>query len=274
MATTNYTDDSTVIYSAWLDDVDREAYQYLTSVAGTNTITATGPAGQTAYAAGHAFRFIPANTNTGATTINITPSGGTALGARNIFFNGLACAGSELRANRPCIIIDDGTRFNLIGPESEIPRTAAYQWTDFDPSDVAGAQTNAPATAAATVVAPAYATMANSSGTVTWTFVKAGNYLVTFSMQNEAGASATSLLLRLRTLGGTATRHITLTDAALTNIAAANATGSVSGGISFMVVATVNQTLTILPSVIVTSGGVTTNFTTSAMATVTYVGTV
>ena len=116
MASTDFTDNSTVILAAWLDDVDVATYSSLSSVAGTNTITATGPVPMSAYASGQMFRFIPANDNTGATTINITPSGGSALGAKNIFFNGAACAGGEIQANMPCLIIYDGTQFNLIGP--------------------------------------------------------------------------------------------------------------------------------------------------------------
>lgn len=116
MTTTNFTNGSTLTDAAWFDDVDAVAYSYLTSVAGTNTITATGPAGMTAYAAGQRFWFIPANTVSGASTINITPSGSSALGAKNIFCGGAACVGGEVRQNIPCVIQYDGTQFNLIGP--------------------------------------------------------------------------------------------------------------------------------------------------------------
>ena len=87
----------------------------LTGVAGTNTITATGPANYAYAAARTPLYFVPAATNTGATTINVTPSGGAALGARNIFFNGVACVGGELRINVPTALIDDGTRFQIVG---------------------------------------------------------------------------------------------------------------------------------------------------------------
>lgn len=97
--------------SAWAQDVDNVTYQFLSGVAGTNTITATGPAGLGAYAAGLKFRFIPAATNTGATTINIT--GTAALGARNIFLGGVALSGGELTALLPVEITDDGTQFNI-----------------------------------------------------------------------------------------------------------------------------------------------------------------
>lgn len=113
MASTDFTDLVTVVPAAWLDDVDKVAYAGLTSVAGTNTITATGPVGMAAYSTRDRFYFIPANTNTAATTINIT--GTTALGAKNIFCGGVACVGGEIRQNIPCLIVYDGTQFNLIG---------------------------------------------------------------------------------------------------------------------------------------------------------------
>lgn len=100
--------------AGWAQDVDNVVYQFLSGVAGTNTITATGPVGLGAYAAGRKFRFIPAATNTGPTTINIT--GTAALGARSIFVGGAALLGGELRIGVPCEIIDDGTQFQLAAP--------------------------------------------------------------------------------------------------------------------------------------------------------------
>lgn len=111
MASTVFVNSVTLTAASWFQDVDNVAYQYLSGVAGTNTITATGPAGLGAYAAGLKFRFIPAATNTGATTINIT--GTAALGARNIFSGGIALSGGELRAGIPVEITDDGTQFSI-----------------------------------------------------------------------------------------------------------------------------------------------------------------
>lgn len=85
--------------------------QTLGTIAGTNTITAVGAPAPTAYALGQAFYFVPLNTNTGATTINIG-----ALGAKNIFASGAAMTGGELVANTPALIFYDGTQFQLIGP--------------------------------------------------------------------------------------------------------------------------------------------------------------
>lgn len=86
-------------------------YAYLSSVSGTNTITATAALSMSAYATGQVFAFVPAVTNTGATTINLN-----SIGAKNVFFQGAACAGGELTANVPVIIFYDGTQFNIVGP--------------------------------------------------------------------------------------------------------------------------------------------------------------
>jgi hypothetical protein len=95
----------------------------LTSVAGTNTITATLATsgsvtfGPTALSTGMKFILVPANTNTGATTLNITsPNGGSALGAKNVFCAGSACIGGELKQSQPALVEYDGTQFNIIGP--------------------------------------------------------------------------------------------------------------------------------------------------------------
>lgn len=95
--------------------------EYLTSVSGTDTITASGAV--SAYAAGQRFTFIPAATNTGATTININ-----SIGAKNIYAFGAACVGGELVSGVPAEIVYDGTRFQIIGAFS--PRLN-FQHTAF-----------------------------------------------------------------------------------------------------------------------------------------------
>lgn len=84
---------------------------YLTATAGTNTITATAPLSMSAYATGQSFRFVPANTNTGATTLNIN-----SIGAKNVYLNNVACSGGELLQNVPVEVMYDGTQFQIIGP--------------------------------------------------------------------------------------------------------------------------------------------------------------
>lgn len=111
MAQTLYTDLVTLVSASWLNDVDAGTYNKLSAVAGTNTITATGPTTVTVYAANQWFIFTPAATNTGATTLNIS-----AIGAKSVFKSGTACVGGELRISVPVIVQYDGTQFNIIGP--------------------------------------------------------------------------------------------------------------------------------------------------------------
>lgn len=121
MSSQAFVNGSTLSDAGWANDVDTFVYSRLTSVSGTNTVVGTGPVSMTVYATGQRFTFIPAATNTGATTLNITPSGGSALGAKNIYWNGAACVGGEIRIGVPCEIFYDGTQFNLIAqPTSRV----------------------------------------------------------------------------------------------------------------------------------------------------------
>lgn len=100
------------------DQVQNSSPTYLTSPAGTDTITATAPNSLAAYAAGQVFRFIPANTNTGAATININ-----SIGAKAITKNGAtALAAGDLVATKFAEIVYDGTQFQLANPsQAQIP---------------------------------------------------------------------------------------------------------------------------------------------------------
>lgn len=93
----------------------------LTGAAGTaNAQTANGPSSEGVIAANQLFEFTPAITNTGAVTLTITPSGGAALAARSIFYDGAACAGGELVLGVPTLLLDDGTRLNIVGYSRKI----------------------------------------------------------------------------------------------------------------------------------------------------------
>lgn len=83
---------------------------YLTSVSGTNTITAS-LTGLAAYTAGQSFRFVAAGANTGAVTININ-----SLGAKNITKNGTASLVSgDITSGAVYIVTYDGTQFQISG---------------------------------------------------------------------------------------------------------------------------------------------------------------
>jgi hypothetical protein len=80
--------------------------------------TCTGPAGLTYYA-GLVLAFRPDVSNTGTPTINITPAGGTALGAKTVVRkSGNVPQAGELAANRAYLITYNGSAFEL--PESDV----------------------------------------------------------------------------------------------------------------------------------------------------------
>lgn len=90
--------------------VQDSSLQWLTSVAGTNTITASVTPSPTAYTAGQTFRFVSAGANTGATTLNIN-----GLGAKSITKNGTAAlAAGDIGASTVIEVTYDGTQFQLM----------------------------------------------------------------------------------------------------------------------------------------------------------------
>lgn len=95
--------------AANISNVQGGTFSALGTVAGTNTITAAASPAILAYATGQLFRFVPANTNTGATTLNIN-----SVAAKNIFWNNAACVGGELQQNVPVEVYYDGTQFQLV----------------------------------------------------------------------------------------------------------------------------------------------------------------
>ena len=94
------------------DQVANSKLQYLTSVSGTDTITAYAPITPAAYAAGQSFRFISAGANT-TTSVTLNVSG---LGAIAVKKNGTtALAVGDIPAAMMVEVIFDGTNFQLYG---------------------------------------------------------------------------------------------------------------------------------------------------------------
>lgn len=88
---------------------DPTVFNNLITVAGTNALIGSSTPPYTAYVAGMTLSFIPANTNTGAVTIDVD-----GLGAKNVFVgNASALAAGDLVAGRFAYIEYDGTRFQL-----------------------------------------------------------------------------------------------------------------------------------------------------------------
>lgn len=82
----------------------------LSSVAGTNSITATASPTLTAYATGSIYSFIALNTNTGAATLSID-----GLTATSITKNGsVAISAGDVQAGKMMLVEYDGTTFQLV----------------------------------------------------------------------------------------------------------------------------------------------------------------
>ena len=101
-------------------------FTYLTSVSGTDTITAVAAISMTAYAAGQTFRFIAAgaNTTTGV-TININ-----GIGAKSITKNGTtALAIGDIVSGSIVEVTYDGTEFQISSQVSSSLLGLANTWT-------------------------------------------------------------------------------------------------------------------------------------------------
>ena len=85
--------------------------EWLTAVAGTNTVTGKTATSYSALASGFLVRFVPANTNSGATTLNVN-----GIGAKAVTKNGsTALAGGELLVSKAYLLMYDGTRWQIVG---------------------------------------------------------------------------------------------------------------------------------------------------------------
>ena len=96
-------------YAAY-GQVQDSGSQYLTGVAGADTITAS-VTGLAAYATGQTFRFVSAGANTGAVTLNIN-----ALGAKAVTKTGTtALAAGDIPSGAVVEVVYDGTQFQMLG---------------------------------------------------------------------------------------------------------------------------------------------------------------
>lgn len=109
---------------AALGQVQDGAGTYLTSVSGTNTITAA-VTGLAAYAAGQVFRFIAAGANTGAVTLNIN-----ALGAKAITKQGTtALVSGDIVSGSTVEVVYDGTQFQIVNQVATVASQTAATLT-------------------------------------------------------------------------------------------------------------------------------------------------
>lgn len=104
-----------------MGQVQDNVAQYLTTVAGTDVITAIAGYVMTAYVTGQRFSFVAAGTNTGATTININ-----SIGAKSITKKGsTALVAGDIVSGTAYEVVYDGTQFQLINPSSSTTTATA-----------------------------------------------------------------------------------------------------------------------------------------------------
>jgi len=97
-------------------------FNYLTSVSGSNVITATANLGMSAYVAGQSFSFLSASANTGATTLNIN-----AIGAKAITKDGtITLTANDIPTGSIVNVVYDGTQFQLVNTPNVVGPKTSY----------------------------------------------------------------------------------------------------------------------------------------------------
>lgn len=114
--TTNVGNATLRTHYASAGQIQDSTFQYLTSISGTDVITATAALGMSAYATGQVFRFIAAGANTGAATLNIN-----AIGAKAITKHGASALGAgDIVSGSIVEVVYDGTEFQISSASSSI----------------------------------------------------------------------------------------------------------------------------------------------------------
>jgi hypothetical protein len=100
------------------------AFTFLTSPAGTNTMTAIASLGMSAYVTGQRFFFVAPTTNTGACTLNIN-----AIGIKSITKLGTtALVAGDVISGAIIQVVYDGTEFQLLNPPA-LPSGVITMWS-------------------------------------------------------------------------------------------------------------------------------------------------
>jgi hypothetical protein len=206
------------------------------------------------------------NLANGVTGTLPTTNGGTGL--TSFTANGVVYASSTSALTTSSNLTWNGSILGVTGAVNySTTHLAGYIWTGWNPTNITGTVTNAPATG--TADDSDYVTMSNSSGTLTITFDVAGKYLICVQ-SNTSHANAYSFDRLTTNFGGTATRR-TNRDAAQNSGDPTNDT-NFSITTSFYVSATATQTLTILPQYELTGSGTTAQHSAYCSATILYCG--
>lgn len=111
-------------------DIQRSRYLLATGVSGTNTITANLTPAPSSYETGMVVQFVVANTNTGATTLNLN-----SLGAKTVQKQGAALTGGEFVAGQSVQLFYDGTNFQALSSNVGVGTVAAPSYSFGSDSD-------------------------------------------------------------------------------------------------------------------------------------------
>lgn len=101
------------------DQALNSSLQWLTSVSGTNAITASASITPAAYAAGQTYRFVSAGANTGAVTLNVSGLGNVAVTKNGT----TALVSGDIPANSIIEVTYDGAQFQLTSAIYAIARS-------------------------------------------------------------------------------------------------------------------------------------------------------
>lgn len=212
------------------DQVQNSAPQWLTSVSGTDTITASATVAPSAYAAGQTFRFVPAGANTtAAVTLNVN-----SLGAKNVYWGASALPAGAIGASTVVEVTYDGTQFQVTGMQAV--GTSAGNLVRLDSSGKLPAVDGSQLTGiGATQIQPISASVGSNALTIS--------------------ASALSLDFRSTTLGSGTVSHVSGTPSNLV-ISSGSTLGTVNAVQSRIAVLALNNSGTIELAAVNVAGGV------------------
>ena len=196
--------------SANLSQVQSTVTKLLTSVSGTDTITAVGAPVVAAYAAGQMFYFVATGDNTGAVTLNID-----SLGAKAVTRDGsVALAAGDIKSGEVVVVVYDGTRFQVVSQLNSAGNATFANVSITSALNVGGVATFSAGTAAA----PSITTTGDTNTGIffpaadTIAFTEGGTESFRVNSSGNMGIGTTSPASKLHVSSTAAATRITITD--------------------------------------------------------------